>query len=67
LVISYEPLFRTLEEKGLRLIDLERKCEFSSATTSKFRKGEPVALQTICRICCFLNVPIEKVLKIYCD
>jgi putative transcriptional regulator len=63
-VISYEPLFRTLQEKGLKLIEIERKCELSSATTSKFRKGQPVNLQTINRICCFLRVPIEKVVEI---
>lgn len=63
-MISYDPLFKTLEEKGLRQIDLARNCELSSATMAKFRKGESVTLKVIARICAYLQVPIEKVVQI---
>ena len=64
MMISYDPLFKTLKEKGLRQVDLMRKCELSSATMSKFRKGESVTLNVIARICTYLQVPVEKVVQI---
>lgn len=63
-MISYEPLFRTLDRKGLKLIDIERKLGLSSSTTSKFRKGEAVSLITIEKICLLLEVPIKDVVEI---
>lgn len=66
-MINYDPLFQTLERKGWKLIDLERRCEFSSRTTRKFRKNESVTLTTIARICKELEVPIEEVVRIDYD
>ncbi|MBS4195378.1 helix-turn-helix domain-containing protein [Lederbergia citri] len=63
-MISYEPLFKTLEEKGLSLFKVEKEIGLSSVTTAKFRKGESTTLDTIARICEFLDVPIEKVVEI---
>lgn len=63
-MISYEPLFRTLESKGLTLSDIEYKCGMSSRTIAKFRKGESTTLDTLERICVFLDVPIDKVVEI---
>mgnify|MGYP001194203540 CR=1 FL=1 len=63
-MISYEPLFATLEEKNAKLIDLLNAGLFSSRTAAKFRKGESVQLSTIEKICKYLDVPIEKVVRI---
>lgn len=64
MMISYEPLFTTLEEKGAKLIDLMNAGIVSSRTMAKFRKGESVQLTTIERICKYLGVPIERVVRI---
>lgn len=64
MMISYEPLFTTLEEKGAKLIDLMNAGIVSSRTMAKFRKGESVQLTTIERICKYLDVPIERVVRI---
>jgi DNA-binding Xre family transcriptional regulator len=63
-MISYEPLFTTLEEKNSKLIDLINAGLFSTRTAAKFRKGESVQLTTIETICKYLNVPVEKVVRI---
>lgn len=66
-MISYEPLFRTIESRGMQLIDIETACKLSSRTTAKFRKDKPVSLQTIANICKYLKVPIEEVVQIKFD
>ncbi|OYD08578.1 helix-turn-helix domain-containing protein [Paludifilum halophilum] len=63
-MISYEPLFNTLEEKDAKLIDLLNANLFSSRTAAKFRKGESVQLSTIETLCKYLDAPIEKVVRI---
>lgn len=63
-VITYTPLFKTLSEKNVQLIDLVRECKLSPATVAKFKKNESVTLETIGRVCCYLSVPIEKVVQI---
>lgn len=63
-MISYSKLFKTLDEKGVSLIELERGIGMSSSTTAKFRKGQAVQLSIIEKICKYLDVPIEKVVEI---
>ncbi|NGQ95452.1 helix-turn-helix transcriptional regulator [Brevibacillus sp. SYP-B805] len=63
-MISYEPLFRTLESKNVKLMDLVRDCKLASGTVAKFAKNESVRLDIIDRICRYLKVPIERVVEI---
>lgn len=63
-MISYEPLFTTLQEKNAKLMDLITAGVVSKPTAAKFRKGESVQLTTIDAICKYLKVPIEKVVRI---
>lgn len=63
-MISYEPLFATLEEKNVKLYDLFNDLGLAKATVAKLRKGESLQLKTIERICQYLGVPIEKVVRI---
>ncbi|MBM7598160.1 DNA-binding Xre family transcriptional regulator [Virgibacillus halotolerans] len=63
-MISYEPLFITLIKKKMKLNDLREKGIISSATQSKFRKGESVTLTTVQKVCIFLDVPIQDVVEI---
>ena len=62
-MISYEPLFKTLEEKNLKPSVLRSKGIIDGKTIAKMRRGESVRLSTIVRICEFLDVPIEKVVE----
>lgn len=47
-----------------KLIDLINAKVISKPTAAKFRKGESVQLSTIAGICKYLNVPIEKVVRV---
>jgi DNA-binding Xre family transcriptional regulator len=63
-MINYDPLFRTIEKKNIQLIDLVRECKLSPATVAKFKKNQSVTLETINKVCCYLRVPIEEVVRI---
>jgi len=63
-VISYDPLFRTINKNNMQLIDLVRECKLSPATVAKFKKNQSVTLETINKVCCYLQVPIEEVVQI---
>ena len=63
-MISYEPLLKTLDDKQMKVIDLVKKCGLGSATVAKIRKDEGLSVTSLEKICLFLNVPIEKVIKI---
>lgn len=63
-MISYNPLFETLDKKGIKLIAVERAIGISPAITAKFRKNERVSLETIVKICTYLDVPIEDVVEV---
>ena len=63
-MISYDPLWRTLEEKHIGKMELREKIGISKATFAKFAKGESVTMETIEKICLELNVPIYDVVEI---
>jgi DNA-binding Xre family transcriptional regulator len=62
-MISYEPLFKSLREKGMVISDL-RGNVLHPTTIAKIYKGEYVDLETIDKICVYLNVGIEDVIEI---
>ena len=61
-MIDFSPLRHTLEAKGMRMSEL-RDTLLSSRTLAKINKNEDVNLSTVEKICLFLNVPIEKVVR----
>ncbi|GAK03305.1 hypothetical protein JCM19037_1619 [Geomicrobium sp. JCM 19037] len=61
-MIDFEPLFTTLEEKGMRRTDLRKIID--GTTVAKLGKNKSVTLDTVDRICLYLDVPIEKVVRI---
>lgn len=61
-MIDFSPLHQTLIEKGMLLSDM-RDILFSSKTLAKFNKNEDVNLSTVEKICLYLDVPIEKVVR----
>ncbi len=63
-MISYSPLFKTMNEKNIRLTDIEKSIGISSKVTAKFRKNENVSLETLSKICVYLDVPIEEVVEV---
>lgn len=65
-MISYKPLFDTLEKKNMFISDL-RNNPLHPTTIAKIYKNEPVSLSKIDSICLTLNVPISDVVEILPD
>ncbi|MGM0836000.1 MAG: helix-turn-helix domain-containing protein [Bacillota bacterium] len=62
-MISYEPLHRTLAEKGMVISDM-RDVILNSRTIANINRNQSVRLSTIAAICAYLDVPIEKVVEV---
>lgn len=63
-MIDYEPLHETLERKGITINEMRKNGILNSRTIAKINRNESVNLSTIEKICLFLDVPIENVVKI---
>jgi putative transcriptional regulator len=62
--ISYQPLWISLAELGLKKGDLKEKAGIAGSTIAKMGNGEYVSLEVIDRICESLEITIDKVIKI---
>lgn len=65
-MISYKPLKLTLVRKDMKLTDLEtaKGGPINSRTVSKLRNDQTMNLESIAKICRFLDVPIEEVVEV---
>lgn len=65
-MISYKPLRITLVEKDMKPADLrlENGGVLNPRTVGKFGTDETMNIESISKVCLFLDVPIEKVVKI---
>ena len=63
--ISYNNLWKTLIDKGVKKGELCKKTKISTSTLSKISRNEPVSLSIILKICEELDCSIEDVVSIY--
>ena len=63
MAVSYDKLFKILQEKGIKKTELLKKLKLSSATIAKLSKNEFVSLEVLERICQCLNCNIEDVFE----
>lgn len=63
-MISYNPLWKTLIDKGMKKLDLLEIADISRGTLAKMGKNEPVNLKVIDKICVELECRIEDVISI---
>jgi len=63
-VISFEPLRRLLEERGISFRQLTRDCGITSNAAVALNNDQSVRLEVIVSICVYLNVSIEEVVVI---
>ncbi|NME91540.1 XRE family transcriptional regulator [Bacillus velezensis] len=66
-MVDFSPLFKTLEEKEMNLSDLRQV--ISSRTQASIKENHMQAnlkmyIGTLEKICLFLDVPVEKVIRI---
>lgn len=65
-MISYEPLFRTMKEKGVTSYRLQ-KLGFNRATYYAIKSGQSVSTNTIARLCRLLHCRVEDVIEFIDD
>ncbi len=61
-MISYEPLFRTMKEKGITSYRLQ-KSGFSRATYYSIKQGNSVSTNTINQLCRLLQCGVSDVIE----
>lgn len=64
MIYNYSPLWDTLKHKGISRKQLRETLQISPATMARMSAGEPIALETLGRICDFLNCDLEKIFTI---
>ena len=57
-MVSYTPLFTTLTKKGMTKTELRKNIGFGTNALAKMSKGEYISLETIDKICLYLNCKI---------
>lgn len=62
-MISYAPLFKTLDKKGLVISSL-RDQGIHPTTIAAINSNESIKLEKVDKICNILRVPIEQVVEI---
>lgn len=60
-MISYAPLWKIMEEKGVTTYALRYKAHISGATVQRLQKGESVSTNTLGTFCKYLSCHIEDI------
>lgn len=61
-MMSYEPLFRTMEEKGITSYKLQ-KMGFNRATYYSIKEGKSISTNTIHLLCKLLDCRVEDIIE----
>lgn len=61
-MLSYEPLFKTMKEKGITSYQLQ-KMGFNRATYYSIKSGKSVSTNTIAQLCKLLKCRVEDVIE----
>lgn len=64
LMITFDPLWRTLHTRSMNKGDLQKLTKLSSTTIAKLAKNEVVKLDVVDRICAALACQIQDVVEI---
>ncbi len=62
-MISYEPLFKTLKEKGISEYNLIYKQGLSANTIHRIKKGCAITTETLDTLCFILNCEVSDILR----
>ena len=65
--ISYQPLWNTLKERGMRKEDLRLAAGLTTNMIANVGKGEHISMKTLLRICEALNCEITDVIELVSD
>ncbi len=63
-MISYNRLFKLLIDKGMKKTELAKEIGLNPNTLAKLSKNEIVSMETLIKICKFLNCTFDDVVEI---
>lgn len=63
-MISYKPLLHMLVDKNLKLSTVCKEAGLSSKIATKINNGENLTLETIDKLCKYLNCKIQDIVEI---
>lgn len=61
-MISYEPLYRTMKEKGITTYTLIQKYGISRSLLDRLKHNKPISTVTLNDLCTFLDCKVEDIL-----
>jgi len=61
-MISYEPFYNTLKEKGVSTYKLINEFGVSRSLLDRLKHNKPISTQTLDDLCRFLNCNVEHIL-----
>ena len=62
-MITYEPLYETMKEKGISTYRLINEFGISRSLLDRLKHNKPISTTTLNDLCSFLDVPVERILK----
>ncbi len=65
--ISYNRLWKLLIDKGIKRTELKQLAGVSTNVIAKLGKNEPVAMETLAKICTALQCGIDDIVEINSD
>lgn len=61
-MISYEPLYKTMKEKGISTYRLINEFGVSRSLLDRLKHDKPISTQTLDDLCSYLDCRVEEVL-----
>ena len=62
-MISYDPLWKTMKEKGATTYTLRRKDKVGGSTMQRLQRGESVSTNTLDMLCKILNCKLCDIIE----
>lgn len=62
-MISYEPLWKTMDEKGITTYTLINKCNINPRTINNLKHNKSITLYTLERLCDILSCEPNDIVK----
>ncbi len=67
MTISYNRLWKLLIDKGIKRTELKRLAGVSTNVIAKLGKNEPVAMETLAKICIALQCGLDDIVEMKTD
>ena len=64
MAVSYNKLYKVLEEKNITMVELRKAADIAPNTMTKLRRDEEVSMAVLIKICTALNANIGDIMDL---